>query len=176
MAEAGHYARIALLARYLRHTWPANLQVLCGSQQLAEQLGPLLWPACAAVYITTKLKPIQPQSDAEVGACTAPFYPRPPTAAVDRGFAMGCCLGGGLGTASFVTSSAACERYPFCHLKHSLRVLHTVAAAHRLGRAHTHQQLPRRSACAARRAVEREDSPCSAGSASTLCCSASSSS
>ncbi|KAL4418799.1 hypothetical protein ABPG77_010208 [Micractinium sp. CCAP 211/92] len=41
-------------------------QVLCGSQQLAEQLGPLLWPACAAAYITTKLKPIQPQSDAEV--------------------------------------------------------------------------------------------------------------
>ncbi|KAL4425306.1 hypothetical protein ABPG75_009322 [Micractinium tetrahymenae] len=41
-------------------------QVLGGGRELAEQLGPLLWPAVAAAYIAAKLKPIQPQSDAEV--------------------------------------------------------------------------------------------------------------
>lgn len=50
-----------------------DLQVLCGSQELAEQLGPLLWPPVAAAYITVKLKPIQPASDAEVGARGALF-------------------------------------------------------------------------------------------------------
>jgi len=43
------------------------LQVLAGSQEHAAQLGTILWPAIAAAYITVKLKPIQPQSDAEVG-------------------------------------------------------------------------------------------------------------
>jgi hypothetical protein len=41
--------------------------VLGGQQEYAEQLGALLWPQLAAAYIAAKLKPIQPQSDAEVG-------------------------------------------------------------------------------------------------------------
>lgn len=43
-------------------------QVLCGEQELAEQLGALLWPPLAAAYIAAKLKPIAPQSDAEASA------------------------------------------------------------------------------------------------------------
>ncbi|KAI7835683.1 hypothetical protein COHA_010422 [Chlorella ohadii] len=42
------------------------LQVLGGSGEYAEQLGALLWPQLAAAYIAAKLKPIAPQSDAEV--------------------------------------------------------------------------------------------------------------
>lgn len=30
-------------------------------------MGPLVWPQLAAAYIEAKLRPIQPQSDAEVG-------------------------------------------------------------------------------------------------------------
>lgn len=42
------------------------LQVLGGREELVEQLGAVLWPQLAAGYITAKLKPMQPQSDAEV--------------------------------------------------------------------------------------------------------------
>jgi hypothetical protein len=41
--------------------------VLGGQPEYAEQVGALLWPQLAAAYIAAKLKPIQPQSDAEVG-------------------------------------------------------------------------------------------------------------
>lgn len=47
--------------------FPMLPQVLCGSEEYAEQLGALLWPQLAAAYIAAKLKPIAPQSDAEVG-------------------------------------------------------------------------------------------------------------
>ena len=43
-------------------------QVLGGSEEYAEELGALLWPQLAAAYIAAKLKPISPQTDAEVGA------------------------------------------------------------------------------------------------------------
>ncbi|PRW33925.1 centromere kinetochore zw10-like protein [Chlorella sorokiniana] len=42
--------------------------VLGGSEEYAEQLGALLWQQLAAAYIAAKLKPIAPQSDAEVEA------------------------------------------------------------------------------------------------------------
>ena len=47
---------------------PSHLpwQVLCGQEELAEQVGALLWPQLAAAYIQAKLRPIAPQSDAEV--------------------------------------------------------------------------------------------------------------
>jgi len=48
------------------HGSSALLQVLGGSGEYAEQLGALLWPQLAAAYIAAKLKPIAPQSDAEV--------------------------------------------------------------------------------------------------------------
>lgn len=41
-------------------------QVLCGQEELAEELGALLWPGLAGAYIQAKLRPITPQSDAEV--------------------------------------------------------------------------------------------------------------
>ena len=51
----------------LTHCFPLHcLQVLGGSEEYAEQLGALLWPQLAAAYIAAKLKPIAPQSDAEV--------------------------------------------------------------------------------------------------------------
>jgi hypothetical protein len=42
--------------------------VLGGDESLAEDMGRHLWPGLAAAYITQKLKPIQPDTDAEVGS------------------------------------------------------------------------------------------------------------
>lgn len=59
--------------------WPTSalpgLQVLCGSHEYAEQMGAILWPAFAAAYVSAKLKPIQPQSDAEVWVCACSLAP-----------------------------------------------------------------------------------------------------
>lgn len=85
-------------------TAPSAAQVLGGDAELAEQLGALLWPPLAAAYVNTKLRPIQPQSDAEVRAapalvCTPP-HPKYGTSLSSRAVqgerhasceACGCC-------------------------------------------------------------------------------------
>lgn len=66
-AAAGNELVFALRLRVCCRSFSVPPQVLGGSEEYAEQLGALLWPQLAAAYIAAKLKPIAPQSDAEVG-------------------------------------------------------------------------------------------------------------
>lgn len=52
-----------------------TLKVLCeqglgGRSELAAQLGEVLWPAAGGAYIAAKLRPVRPQTDAELEAFT----------------------------------------------------------------------------------------------------------